>query len=129
MLAIIIENEIANCYVQHVSYTHVARGPSPHIQASPKNFIIKIQWCSYGYVPTHVVARDIVAMSYYCEHALTSTEQELALSLPLPLSPTENEVMNRISSSIIRELSSNMFIPYTRLKLLECVGQGTYIII
>ncbi len=40
------------------------------------------------------------------------------------LSPTDNQMMNRISSSIIRELSSNMLIPYSRLKLLECVGQG-----
>ena len=60
----------------------------------------------------------------YCEYTLTSTEQEMALSLPLQLSPTENKMMNRISSSIIRELSSNMLIPYTRLKLLDCVGQG-----
>ena len=66
---------------------------------------------------------DIVVMSY-CEYALTSTEHELALLPPLSLSPTENKMMNRISSSIIRELSSNMLIPYTRLKLLECVGQG-----
>ena len=40
------------------------------------------------------------------------------------LSPTDTKMMNRISSSIIRELSSNMLIPYTRLKLMECVGQG-----
>ena len=52
-----------------------------------------------------------------------ATEQELSLSSPL-VSPTENEMMKRISSSIIRELSSNMLIPYTRLKLMECVGQG-----
>ena len=63
-------------------------------------------------------------------HALTIalfiilyTEQELGLSVPL-LTPSENKMMNRISSSIIRELSSNMLIPCTRLKLLECVGQG-----
>ena len=62
-------------------------------------------------------------------HPCTSAEQELTLSLPsLPLSPTENKMMNRINSSIIRELSSNMLIPYTRLKLLECVGQGIHII-
>ena len=54
---------------------------------------------------------------------LISTEQELDLSSSI-LSPTENKMMNRISSSIIRELSSNMLIPYTRLKLMECVGQG-----
>ena len=34
--------------------------------------------------------------------------------------------MKRLSSSIIRELSSNMLIPYTRLKLMECIGQGIY---
>ena len=57
-----------------------------------------------------------------------STEQELGLSdVPL-LAPRDNKMMNRISSSIIRELSSNMLIPYTRLKLLECVGQGIHII-
>ena len=43
------------------------------------------------------------------------------LSMAL-MSPSNNESM---SSSIIRELSSNMLIPYTRLKLLELVGQGT----
>ena len=41
-----------------------------------------------------------------------------------PFKSTDNRMMNRISSSIIRELSSNMLIPYTRLKLMECVGQG-----
>ena len=53
------------------------------------------------------------------------TEQELGLPEHMALlSPTDNQMMNRISSSIIRELSSNMLIPYSRLKLLECVGQG-----
>ena len=54
-----------------------------------------------------------------------TTEQELGLSETL-MTPSDNKMMNRISSSIIRELSSNMLIPYTRLKLLECVGQGIY---
>ena len=56
---------------------------------------------------------------------LIHAEQKLARELPPELlSPSDNKMMNRISSSIIRELSSNMLIPYTRLKLLECVGQG-----
>ena len=56
-----------------------------------------------------------------------ATEQELGVSVPL-LTPGDNKMMNRISSSIIRELSSNMLIPYTRLKLLECIGQGKEIL-
>ena len=56
---------------------------------------------------------------------VNSAEQELGLDLTSPLlKPTDNKMMNRISSSIIRELTSNMLIPYTRLKLMECVGQG-----
>ena len=47
----------------------------------------------------------------------------MGLVAPL-LAPSDNKMMNRISSSIIRELTSNMLIPYTRLKLMECVGQG-----
>ena len=58
-----------------------------------------------------------LTISVYC------TEQELGVTAAL-LAPTDNKMMNRISSSIIRELSSNMLIPYTRLKLMECVGQG-----
>ena len=54
------------------------------------------------------------------------SEQELEHQAPL-LSPHATSMVNRISSSIIRELSSNMLIPYTRLKLLDCVGQGKYI--
>ena len=56
---------------------------------------------------------------------ISFTEQELGLAATAPLlTPADNKMMNRISSSIIRELSSNMLIPYTRLKLMECVGQG-----
>ena len=53
------------------------------------------------------------------------SEQEYDQQAPL-LSPTAISMANRISSSIIRELTSNMLMPYTRLKLLDCVGQGKY---
>ena len=58
---------------------------------------------------------------FQCYCVCAGLEQELGFSMAL-MSPSDNESM---SSSIIRELSSNMLIPYTRLKLLELVGQGT----
>ena len=66
---------------------------------------------------------DVVILHVFRTCYCVCAEQELGLSMAL-LSPGDNMMMNRISSSIIRELSSNMLIPYTRLKLLECVGQG-----
>ncbi len=50
------------------------------------------------------------------------SESEL-LASPF-LTPQDSGMMGRISSSIIRELTSNLLIPHSRLKLLDCVGQG-----
>ena len=51
-------------------------------------------------------------------------EKELKVEGSNLLNPQESLIMNRVSSSIIRELTSNLLIPYTRLKLLDCVGHG-----
>ena len=57
--------------------------------------------------------------------AVFTPEKELDFSAPL-LNPLNGNSSNRISSSIIRELSSDMVIPYCRLNLLDCIGQGKY---
>lgn len=52
-----------------------------------------------------------------------SDELDFGAPLMSPMLGDKND-RNRLNSSLIRDLSGSMIIPYSRLKLLDCIGQG-----